>query len=477
MGILLGATLAFLRPALNARIGPRTADVLAAVGTALLAYGWTHVEGTNPILYRGGFLVAELASLAVIFAASYPRTTCTQQLLSATPLRWAGMLSYGIYLWHWPVFCVLSMERVHGSELVVTALRLATTLAIAVASYFGLERPIRLRGLPVRYPHAVAIAAFGLAFATAAACIRPGPAQPTEALAHGGRDATAALLLANRETRGRLSPYALSMAELPTTAQLVPGTLRILTLGDSVAQKLGFALRVHQDTVDAFVADRGVGDCSIMESLHVKSGEPLGHPNPHAGCAANWVRDVKLLKPDITFVILGGAYLANIVVDGQPQTACGAGWQTAYSARLNQLLDEMGGDAGAVSLALVPYPGPRWVHGTVIRDVDCFNQLLTRIAKQRQLNTVDLFAQLCAADQPRGTCQLLSEGAPIRPDGLHPECPGAAAIARWTLRQLRDEFINTHAAGTEQRNALDASPGSSDRSLPQNESVPRPSPL
>jgi len=98
----------------------------------------------QPFLYRGGFAVVGLATAVVIAAIVHPRTGLGTGLLSLAPLRWIGVRSYGIYLWHWPVFMVTRPDLdvpLHGPALL--ALRLAITVVLADLSYRYVETPIR----------------------------------------------------------------------------------------------------------------------------------------------------------------------------------------------------------------------------------------------------------------------------------------------------------------------------------------------
>ena len=67
-------------------------------------------------------------------------------VLSLTPLRWLGAISYGVYLWHWPIFYVLDAGRLGLSPWPLFAVRTAVTIAVATASYLLVEQPIRRRG-------------------------------------------------------------------------------------------------------------------------------------------------------------------------------------------------------------------------------------------------------------------------------------------------------------------------------------------
>jgi pimeloyl-ACP methyl ester carboxylesterase len=75
-------------------------------------------------------------------------------LTSLRPVRWVGQISYGLYLWHWPVQVAVSEGRtgLDGWDLALT--RLGLTFAIATASYYAIELPIRHGGLRGRPAHA-----------------------------------------------------------------------------------------------------------------------------------------------------------------------------------------------------------------------------------------------------------------------------------------------------------------------------------
>jgi hypothetical protein len=215
------------------------------------------------------------------------------------------------------------------------------------------------------------------------------------------------------------TPFSVDARTLPPASALRAGTLRVLVLGDSVGAKLGVALRYRQEGAGAFVAERGVGDCTLLNREH--------------GCAVAWVSDVAELRPDVTFLVLGGGFFAGWIVHGKTEHACDLGWHDAYRARLVELLDAMGPSAGRVVLALVPYPVGTWRSGGLQGQVDCFNELLAEVAKVRGLSTVDIARHLCPTEE----CRMVSDGAPIRPDGLHPDGVGAEETARWTLAEIQ----------------------------------------
>ncbi|MCC6557586.1 MAG: acyltransferase [Polyangiaceae bacterium] len=421
--ILAGAALACAR---SLRPGPLTdravrgLDAAGLAAAAGLTAAWILLDGKSPFLYRGGFWLTEIAVLVLIACAAEDRRSLVARALSWKPLAGAGLISYGLYLYHWPLFVVLTAERtgVEGPRL--TALRLTATVAIALVSYRFLEQPIRKRGLPVGRPLLVvpaAIFAVALALLSSTAA-RPLPpeaaAPPTPPGAPPG-------------------PPPLALSALPAAGAVPAGTLRVLVLGDSVAIALGERLRAVQEGSGSVVAERGVGDCSILEGT-LPTRSLTNTPHEGGDCASRWKSDAAELRPDVTIVILGGGFFAPVEVGGKWQRPCEPGWGRAYGGELRRELASLRPDGGRVVLLLSPYPVGTWTGAAPKERVDCFNATLREAASGVEgVRVVDLPAELC----PGGECRLKSGGAPIRPDGIHFGGPGAEGIARWVLARVR----------------------------------------
>lgn len=98
----------------------------------------------NALLYPWGFLLASAAGAMLIMTASHPGLAFGRWLDTGL-LRWIGHRSYGIYLWHWPIFMLTrpGLDLPGWNEHAVLVLRLGLTLAIAALSYRYVEMPIR----------------------------------------------------------------------------------------------------------------------------------------------------------------------------------------------------------------------------------------------------------------------------------------------------------------------------------------------
>ena len=155
MGLLVGATLAtFWRPGrIHAPIPRAAATITNAVGiAALIGVIWFYafVGEYTPWMYDGGFLVLALVVAVLIAAASHPGAALGAWL-GRQPLRYIGERSYGLYLWHWPVFVVTRPGVDIGLDgLPLFVLRIAIVFAIAELSYRFVEMPIR-RGAITRF--------------------------------------------------------------------------------------------------------------------------------------------------------------------------------------------------------------------------------------------------------------------------------------------------------------------------------------
>ncbi len=99
---------------------------------------------TTSLLYRGGFLLVSVLSIVVVAVSVHPGATTFRAALSLAPLRWLGSRSYGLYLWHWPVFMVTRQQDYPDMDgRTRFALRLGLTFALTELSFRLVERPVR----------------------------------------------------------------------------------------------------------------------------------------------------------------------------------------------------------------------------------------------------------------------------------------------------------------------------------------------
>ena len=254
--ILVGAALAGV---LSTRgIGRRAGGLVGAVGAAGLAVvliaAVTWPAGSGPA-YGGWLGVFALASAALILGLQVPGPLRTA--FSFGPLVHLGRISYGLYLFHWPVFALLSAGRVGLDGWSLFGVRMAVTLAVAEASFHLLEQPLRHGVAAPRRVAAVTTATVALVGAAVVALVpSPRPAFSGAGLVPA-TFAPVSTASASTTTSVPVSSAAVASSTLPdsvesssstastTSAVSLPpattvpdGPVSVLVLGDSTAVAL-----------------------------------------------------------------------------------------------------------------------------------------------------------------------------------------------------------------------------------------------
>jgi peptidoglycan/LPS O-acetylase OafA/YrhL len=145
--LLAGAALAMVWPsawlkATVARGTRRLLDLVAVVGLVAIGVLVWRTNEYSPFLYRGGFVLLSLATVLVLAALVHPACRLGR-VLGVAPLRWIGVRSYGIYLWHVPILVLTTPASAHQTALWRAALQVAATFVVAGLSWHFVEQPIR----------------------------------------------------------------------------------------------------------------------------------------------------------------------------------------------------------------------------------------------------------------------------------------------------------------------------------------------
>jgi peptidoglycan/LPS O-acetylase OafA/YrhL len=145
--LLAGAALAMIWPSrrLTANVSAgarRTLDGLGVAGLVAIALMVWRTDQFSSFLYQGGFALLAVATVLVVAALAHPATRLGVALGWA-PLRWLGVRSYGIYLWHFPIIVLTTPSGAEGNDLLRDALQTAAIVAVAALSWRFVEEPIR----------------------------------------------------------------------------------------------------------------------------------------------------------------------------------------------------------------------------------------------------------------------------------------------------------------------------------------------
>jgi peptidoglycan/LPS O-acetylase OafA/YrhL len=381
---------------------------LGVAGAVYLAWAWHALDGVDPFLYRGGFLaVAVAAGLVILGCVTVPSSLLTR-LLSLRPLVFVGRISYGLYLYHWPLF--LAIDHAHtglGGGWLLGA-RLAAAFAAATISFLFLEEPIRT-GRIFRGRTGLGMAASAsLVTALVVLVATVVPATEAVALPAGGG-------LPSTERRLLVSAGAFSSHPI-----------RFFLLGDSVALTLGIGLYQHSVTrygVDLLVG--GALGCDL-DRVEVRLAGTVGPPVP--GCEnwrSQWKKKVARLHPDVVGLLIGRWEVSDHLYQGHWVHVGEPAWDRHLLAELNQAVDIFSAHGARVVLFTMPYvdPSTEAANGTPFPENDpsrvrAFNRLLAAVAASRK-NVVTLI-DLNKMIDPNGHYQAVIDGVTVRnSDGIH----------------------------------------------------------
>ncbi|HEY5013952.1 MAG TPA: acyltransferase family protein [Acidimicrobiia bacterium] len=425
-GVALAAALAIHGPATkrNTRIALEGVGLAGALG---LAIAWTRLDGQSATLYRGGFLLCGLAATAIIAAAIHPQSGPIARALSFRPLCGLGLISYGVYLYHWPIDIVLDSERTHLQGWPLILVQTLITIAIAIASYVIIEQPIRRGALTSRtlqrLAPAVAITLVIVLFAATARTPRT-----AQALVNSARTALASARLPRigaAERAFKLAP---------------PGSRRVLVIGDSVALLLAPELAALHTRPPLAVFDAGILGCKYVPFAVGPSGVVqarfhdvyVTHYTTAVPCTQDWeAAVVKRFRPDIVFWIVSNPVDAVRSPDEGWLATCSARYAALARHSLSDEVAVLGSTGARVILTTAVYP--RYPFAAEDRATDCGNVIRRQVAAATGSQLVDMLQYVC----PHRACRTKQNGVTLRPDGEHYIGQGATIVAKWLLDQVQ----------------------------------------
>ncbi|MDE0802911.1 MAG: acyltransferase family protein [Acidimicrobiales bacterium] len=410
--ILLGALVALVvtgRSRAPGRI-ERTLGVVAIPLAGGVAVAWFTISGTDPWLYRWGLPLHGVAVAALLVAVTGPCAGLVGRVLSVGPLGAIGAVSYGLYLWHWPIYVVLDESRtgLHGWAL--TGVRVAVSVAATSVSYRLVEEPIRRQRVSFRRPAWVGA---GAALATAAMV------------------AVLVVVPANDDDQTAASVLSDASGPILRSAGSDPETTRLLVVGDSGAEALGAELRVRagDGVVIEPLAEAGCGLARSGAGIVAADGSFFPDPDGCHDWPTRWTDAVERFEPDVSLLVLAWAGTGDRDLgDGVPRGPCDPAFDAFYRSEIDDAVDVLASGGGAVAIATVP---PHGFDRSSDERTQCLNRMYSEAADAlRDAHLADLARWACDA----GDCD--GAGDEWRPDGIHFAGAGATAAADWLLGEV-----------------------------------------
>jgi peptidoglycan/LPS O-acetylase OafA/YrhL len=417
---------------IRSRTGKWIARLLPVIGLALLGAAVHYASGTARE-FRGGLLIAvAIAAALVIAPVALHQRGPVATVLAWGPLAWLGTISYGVYLWHWPIFLVLNGQRTGWSGMSLFAVRCAATLVVSTVSWWAIEQPIR-KWQPVRVP------LLPLAGATAATA--------------------AALTLL-------VVPVTPRLGSGPLAASLPPGVSQVAVVSPSPpagfrsARALGardpnrpFTVSVFGDSIGwtlmhflpatpgfQFIDHTVIGCSLVRGGPYHYLDETLDQKSECESWPGRWTSQVSLDQPDAVLLVIGRWETVDRVNEGRWTHIGDPAFDSYITGELRRAVDVLGFGGAPVTVTNLPYSrraerpdGSLYPEDDPHR-VDEWNSLLAKtIGNRPDVKILDFKKKLC----PDGVYTAKVNDMPVRSDGVHLTDEGVKWLTPWLEQSLR----------------------------------------
>ena len=450
-GLLLGAALAFVwRPWASTRTTGRlravAADLLAVLSIAAIAYAMATQHVDDRSLYMGWLAATTIGSAIVIAVIVRPSGSLVGGAMRTPVLAAIGRRSYGLYLWHWPIF-VIAEARESATRL---AIALTLTVVINEVSYFLIETPARkgvigswwsgrqewpvMRTIGTTLAGAVVLASLSLVGVRVAGVEARDLSIDTSEV-EVDFDLEAAIAATT------VAPSA------PTTVRPTPTTLpklprRVVIVGDSQAHSL--AVNKPSGIEETFLVTNGALDgCGVYERGVGVGGNTGRFRRDFGNCAdfaKKWAASATKAKAEVALVVLGAWEVLDLRVGNVQYTLGTDSTDDLFTAQLAKGVRALRATGASVALLEVP----------CMRPLESSSGPVPPLPQRRDdtrtqhLNT--LMREFAAPEDdgvyfvtgPREWCNnmKISTSPSYRWDGVHVYKPGAKLIFEAVASQL-----------------------------------------
>jgi peptidoglycan/LPS O-acetylase OafA/YrhL len=409
---------------IRTRLRRGVAGALSVVGVAGLA-ALAHFATGSAREFRAALLIAvAVAAVLVIAPVALDQGSPVARALAWRPLVWLGAISYGVYLWHWPIFLALNGERTGWSGWSLFAVRCAATVVVAAASWWLLERPIR-RWRPVIVPMLPLAGATAATAAVVTMTVLPVNVKPADPG------------VASIDSAALISPEVPVEVRSPS-GQLAPGTKRVAVFGDSVAWTL---MRYLPPTPGLSFTNYTTIGCGVARGGPYRyAGETLNQKAECDAWPARWAQRINHDRPDVVLLIVGRWEVVDRVSEGRWTHIGDPGYDAYLRGELNRALDILGSTGARVVVTTEPYNrrGERADGSLYPEDeperADDWNALLRRVIGPRpNVTLLDLNKKL----GPNGGYTNKVDGIKMRMDGVHPTPEAVKWLTPWLADALK----------------------------------------
>ena len=379
--------------------GQAGALAVGLAGGAASVVLWTLVSYNDAFAYRGGFLLAAVATGAVLFSVVCSQRSVLARSLSVAPLRYIGRISYGMYLWHFPLFIYVDHARTGLIGFPLFAVRIAATLVVATGSFYVVERPIRQGNFLTGW--------------------RTWTISPVAVLG------TVAALIAATSV-----PVVAAKPPPPASALDAGPPVRALVVGDSTAATLDIGLNEFARDYDVEPFNGGILGCGVTDGAEYEekgvdapmAAQCRGAP-PRLQWPRLWKADIAKDDPNVVMILAGRWEVSNRSYEGHWTNIENPTYAAYVQRELRYAVRVAGSDGASVVLLTAPcydtgeQPGGQpWPEDSRAR-LSIYNDIVREVAASTPgVALLDFNAMAC----PGGRYEEFMGGQQVRlADGIH----------------------------------------------------------
>lgn len=370
----------------------------------------------SPWVYSGALGGFSILSAALVYGSIQPGLL--RRFLSLGPLVIIGRVSYGLYLYHWPIFVWLTPERTDLDGVTLFVVRLLATSLVTAVSYVALESPIRRRRFLTSPGSTRSVTAVAFVVSLLGPLVFLSPYR--------------AVVEINQEVLTTVAPMTTTPGDIGGENQKQP--LRVVVLGDSTAENVA---RAFADAADPNlgVISAGVIGCPLLPATRV-------YDRPGATQDATYCPDnLDVLRQyvfDVDAVVIVGGVANQWDFEPRDSSTIIEVGSISYRSAFVQWMQEAQTILAEVGVPMIIFDAPMTRQSdTVLGDessaVTAWNEVIAEFDRSWESVRLLPFSQFLS--DPNSDAGRLE-----RPDGVHLDRNIASALARQSLIPLLREI-------------------------------------
>ena len=392
--------------------------------------------------YPGWAVAVPVVGAALVIAGGVAKPAYgVESLLRLRPFQWLGLVSYSLYLWHWPVLTIAAQHSRTGTLSTAESLWwLLVSLGLAIVTYLLLENPIRHSRLLVTKRWASLVLGGCLIASSLTVATVEIHLHEQGALATPGLGSLKTSDPCPSPTKAELASL---MGTGPSASRRV--VARILLVGDSTACTMVPGLEAVGAPRGVQIENAAVIGCGVVSgevAPDIVNGRNLNNDSAlcQSRASAAEARALRAGRPNVVLWSSTWERSALVVGSGKHQRVLAAGspqWYSVLQTRMQQRVRQL--TASGATLVMLTQPafvdlGNPGALTPQDQDFDRLNAFLDEFAAHTpHVRLIDLASYVCPSGPP---CPQNIDGLGPRGDGAHYDSEGSLWVARWLMPQL-----------------------------------------